>query len=118
MNKAIEFINKEFPEVNDPDISFANGKYCIQRTEGWLENFKALVLDAIQHNHIIKFKPFSYGWYRTLDDGNSPFYRIALRATYVCPTCFKEWGQAYYANNCNHKNPIEKQEKTLNFRRG
>ncbi len=46
--------------------------------------------------------PFTYGWYRTLDDTGSLYYSLACRITNICPTCLREWGQAYYANNCDH----------------
>ena len=88
----------------DTDIKFANGGYYIQRDSAWLRYFRKYVYTTVKnHNPGIDYTPETYGWYRCLDDSNSPYYNLALRLTYICPICYKEWGQMYFANNCKHE---------------
>ena len=98
-HNLITVINGAFPKVKDKGCCFANGDWNVQRTEEWLHNYKQAIIEAVD---IKDFPPFSYGWYRCLDDGGSMYYGPACRMMNVCPICFLEWGQPYYANNCNH----------------
>jgi hypothetical protein len=90
----------DFSEVLDKSSMFVNGEFSVQRTKEWFKAYK---------NHIYTLvgacgeKPGSYVWYRRLDDGNSKYYALACRILCVCPKCFKEWGQPFYAKTCNHK---------------
>ena len=89
-----------FPKVVDENCEFVNGGWNVQRTKEWLRRYKQRIA------HIINIKdpsPYSYGWYRTLDDGGSMFYGLACRVMNICLKCFREWGQPYYANSCDCK---------------
>lgn len=94
-------IEIKFPSIDDPDCKFANGEYFVQRDIVWLNSYKELI-EKIAEKLKIGYEPWSYGWFRVLDDGRSFLYGPALRYLQVCPACFREWGQQYYANNCKH----------------
>lgn len=99
--RALTEIDKQFPELKDSTCDFTNGHYSIQRNKDYYENYKDLVIKTIkQFSEADGYTPMSYGWFRCLDDGRSIFRGIACRILYICPKCYKEWGQQYYANNC------------------
>ena len=94
-----EEIEKKFPkETNDPS-RFAYGEVFVQRDKKWLDSYKALI-EKIAKSLKIKYNPWSYAWFRCLDDGGSFLYPYAVRVLNVCPVCYKEWGQGYYAKEC------------------
>ncbi len=99
IHRVLDLFEGAFPEVHDPGLMFANGHWCVQRDRGWLQRYKDRLLEIIPPS---QYEPFGYGWFRSLDDGGSPFYKVACRVLNVCPTCFREWGQGYYANHCSH----------------
>ncbi len=88
-----------YPKVEDDNCKFANGGWSVQRSKEWHDSYRDDIVELV---NISSYPPLSYGWFRTLDDGGSMFYGLACRITNICPKCFREWGQAYYANNCNH----------------
>ena len=90
---------KQFPEPDDPGSKWANGEFSIQRDKAWLDSLKNKILD----NYKTSFSPWSYGFYRSLDDSGHWLYHWALRVYNTCPTCFREWGQYYYTIKCNHE---------------
>lgn len=92
----------DFSEVDDPELNFANGGYGVQRSKSWLEAYKADILKKLD---IEDFTPWTYGWFRCLDDGGHKMYPAACRVLQVCPICFKEWGQPYYADQCMKSHP-------------
>ena len=99
-HRLILKVEGAFPKVKDESCKFVNGGWNVQRSKNWLDSYKQQIA------HIINIKeppPYSYGWYRTLDDSGSKFYGLALRVMNICPECFREWGQPFYANNCDHK---------------
>ena len=96
-DKKTKFL-KKYPK-ND-GLDFINGKYCVQRSKVWLDDFKAKLEILVGD---ITYTPFSYGWYRCLNDSDSVWYPIAMRIINTCPKCYKEWGQGYFANNCECK---------------
>jgi hypothetical protein len=94
---------KRWPEVKDTGCKFANGGWSVKRSAEWLENYKNDVVKLIRKYHRMsatEYKHWSYGFFRCLDDGGSRFYGISCRTLCICPKCFKEWGQPYYANEC------------------
>ncbi len=95
---------KRHPKVKDDNCRFANGGWSVQRSEKWLKKYKADILKIVGD---METTPFGYGWFRYLDNGGDMFYGIACRILNVCPTCFREWGQGYYANNCNHTDKLK-----------
>jgi len=91
-----EFI-KKFPKIKDSN--FWNGGYSIQRNKEWLEELKKMIVDKAKST----YSPWSYGFYRGLDDGGSWLYKWSGLVQSTCPTCYKQWDQPYHANKCNHK---------------
>ena len=94
-----EEIEKKFPSVDDTGCKFGNGEFSVQRDKKWLDSYKTLI-GKVAKSLEIKYKPWSYAWFRCLDDGGSFLYSYAVRVLNVCPVCYKEWGQGYYANKC------------------
>ncbi|MCP3686311.1 MAG: hypothetical protein GY861_27015 [bacterium] len=74
--------DKKYPDVKEDDCEFANGGYSIQRTEEW---FKQLEKDLLEIIAPLNISSATYKW------------------RCICQTCFREWGQPYYADNCNHQ---------------
>jgi hypothetical protein len=99
----------------DQTCEFANGEWCYQRTEGEYKMFQENLIKAIN-----KYEPWIAGQYekhgglkkeyvkggtmigRYLCDGNSELYKQYGVLSKICPVCFREWGQQYYANHCTH----------------
>ena len=103
IHEALNGFAKRWPSVKDSGCSFANGEYHKQRDEKWFNAYKEDAINTIKkfHPSIVKDRAhWTYGFYRCLDDGDSMFYGISCRTLNICPTCFKEWGQPYYANKC------------------
>ena len=108
-HRLITIAQEAFPKVVDENnakyCEFVNGGWNVQISKEWLRRYKQRIA------HIVNIKdpsPYSYGWYRTLDDGGSMFYGLACRVMCVCPKCFREWGQPYHANHCDCKDKINK----------
>jgi len=93
--------NAKYPEVENEGCEFGNGKYSVQRTEEWFGLFIKDMLKEVESSDI-SYAPFSYGWFRSLQDGGHWQYSLAYRWQCICNICFKEWGQPYYANHCSH----------------
>ena len=88
-----------FPKVVDDECRFANGGWTVQRDKDWLDRYRDRIVEVVGD---IGYPPESYGWFRCLDDGGNPFYALACRMLHVCRQCYREWGQPYHANKCNH----------------
>lgn len=99
-HEAKKQLEKRFPPVPDEGCNFANGGWSIQRDSTWIAEYKRTV--SVMVGKDATGVPFSYGWYRQLDDGGHGLYGAACRETNVCKTCLREWGQPFYANNCDH----------------
>ena len=99
----------------DGTCSFENGDWCYQRTkEEYSKLIKTLIKavklyepwickqykkdGGLQEKHIGS----GYMIGRYLCDGNSELYKYYGLISNICRTCFREWGQPYYANNCSH----------------
>jgi len=111
---ALLVLEGAFPTPLDDGCKFANGNFAIQRDRDWLMQYKGAVKAIVPQ---CDFEPWSYGWFRILDDGGSPYYGVALRALRVCPQCYREWGQPYFTNNCLHVDK-PKPRKEEGFRGG
>ena len=100
--KTLKEINLQFPVVVEKTCDFANGGYFIQRSEKYFTDYKDLIIKKVKEFSEAgdSYTPLSYGWFRCLDDGGSLFYGVACRILQICKTCYKEWGQIYYANKC------------------
>jgi len=99
-HNIITVINGAFPPVADKNCKFANGGWSMQRSKKWLADYKDRITEAVG---IKDYPPFSYGWFRCLDDSGDMLYGVACRVLNICPKCYLEWGQPYYANNCDHQ---------------
>jgi hypothetical protein len=99
---ALQELNRKFPKVDDTGCKFVNGDFSVQRSEKWLDSYKKEIVALVSMFKQIpsEYKPTTYGWFRALGDSNSMFYDPACRVLNVCPKCFKEWGQLYFAKNC------------------
>jgi hypothetical protein len=118
-------LDLKWPLVKQKGCEFSNGGWAVKRDLKWLMGYKRDIEDVVlvwQHNQYNAYvksgiwkdygldephefnprKPWTYGWFRELDDSNGWPYRFALRATNVCETCYREWGQMYYAIHCHH----------------
>ena len=94
----------KYPAVEDSGCDFSNGGWNVQRSKEWLESYKKDIAKLVNST---SYEAFSYGWFRVLDDGGSMFYGLACRVLDVCPDCFREWGQGYYASHCDHRDKIQ-----------
>jgi hypothetical protein len=102
---------EELPK--DDLCRFANGGWCYQRSEA---DYNRLV-DALT-KAIIDYEPWiaeqyeseggfnksfiGPGWIigRYLCDSKSELYNQYCDMSNICPKCFRQWGQQYYANKC------------------
>ena len=116
MMKDIKNTFSFYKEDNDDGCRFSNGRYAIQRDEetynklldsiiAMINKYEKWVLKycyedgiTLQREHI---KGYSYLG-RFLDDGHSPLYYWWGIQANICPVCFREYGQIYYASNCTH----------------
>jgi len=101
-HKAIKAINAMYPQVEDEYCDHANGRYSIKRSKRFYEGYKKLVLQCVKDFENKSYPPLSYGWFRSLDDGDSMFYGVACRILNFCGTCYREWGQQYHSGKCKH----------------
>jgi len=92
---------KEFHHPEDPNLKWANGEFAVQRDKEWLEKLK----ERIVQSHKTDYEPFSYAFFRSLDDGGSWLYKWAIRVNNTCETCYREYGQGYYTTHCKHTEP-------------
>lgn len=102
---------KDHPE--DKHCEFANGKWCYQRTDvDYLRLKDALVKAVIDYEPWIAEQYEEHGGLkrehigagymigRYLCDGGSELYKQYGIISNICPKCFREWGQQYYASHC------------------
>lgn len=96
----------------DNSCDFANGKYYYQRTR---EIYYRLIDTLIEM--VKKYEPWIAKQFgenltreyikgysmigRFLDDGNSDLYRWWGTQGNICPKCFREYGQMFWALHCN-----------------
>lgn len=102
---ALDDLSDDFPIVHQEQCEFSNGHFSVPRSREWLERYRDAVIAIVPEN---RYPPFTNGWYRSLGDGGSMFYGAALRTTRICQTCYREWGQPYYANHCDHRGTYDK----------
>lgn len=99
----------------DKGCEFENGGWCYQRSEGEYKLFVETLIKAIciyEPWIASRYKPhgglraehmgagFMIGRY--LSDGDCELYGQYNTLSKICPVCFREWGQPYYAINCKH----------------
>lgn len=104
---------KEHPD--DGTCRFENGGWCYQRTENEYFKLKDSIIKAVKTYEPWIAKEYkkngglkrehvheSYVLGRYLYDSDSGIYRWYGLLSNICPTCYRQWGQQYYANNCSH----------------
>jgi len=101
VHKKCDAIDLTYPKVEQESCDFSNGGWNVQRSKEWLDGYKAMILESLDKK--FEYAEWSYAWWRCLDDGRHWIYGRASRVLDVCPTCYLEWGQRYYAINCDHK---------------
>ena len=98
---------------DDGTCNFANGEWCYQRTRKDFEKFQDALIEAInKYEHWIAKQYEKHGGLkreyigggymigRYLDDGHSELYHQYCVLSNICPKCFREYGQMFYAINC------------------
>ncbi len=103
IHNLMDELDAQFPRVKDRDSRFVNGERSVQRDAMWLLAYKKAVENAVKKTGKIDSLPWSYGWFRTLDDEGNMLYGYALRVLNVCPICYTEWGQMYFRDQCKEK---------------
>ncbi len=97
----------------DEGCRFANGEWCYQRTNHKYLKFVDSLIKAIndyepwiaeqyKKHGGLKREHMGSGYMigRYLCDGGSELYKQYGTMSNICPKCFREWGQPYYAINC------------------
>jgi hypothetical protein len=99
---------------------FMNGGWCIQRTEGFYDRMIDTLIDMIEkhepwiaEHYVANGTPLSrvlvrgYSFVgRLVDDNDSQLYKWWCVQSNMCPICFREYGQTYYALQCTHDDTI------------
>lgn len=96
VHASIDWIRGRFPVPE-------RYQYPVQRSKIWLEEYKKAVETVVSG---VSYTPWSYAWFRVLDDQNSLFYPVTLRALEVCTVCFLEHNQRYDATHCCNGNKL------------
>ncbi|MBU2052549.1 hypothetical protein KKH13_05070 [Patescibacteria group bacterium] len=99
----------------DGTCKFANGGWCYQRTDvefirlvdsliKAVKDYEPWIAKQYEKNGGLQREHIGSGYMigRYLDDGHSELYSWYGLISNICPKCFREWGQPYYANNCSH----------------
>ena len=109
-----------YDEVEDCTCSFSNGAYCVQRDEDVYNRLLDTLIKCIRQYHPalaanylkevgtferddVKGHSFVGRW---LSDNSDPLYKWWYVQCNICPVCFREYGQPYYALNCKHDDSI------------
>jgi hypothetical protein len=100
---------------DDNYCSFANGKWCYQRTKSEynqlietlvkaLKKYEPWITKQYKEEGGLQSKHIGRGYMigRYLCDGNSELYHWYCLISNICPKCFREWGQLYFSNTCTH----------------
>ena len=108
-----------YKKIKDDNLSFANGKYAIQRDEDFYNKLLDGLIKMIkkyEKSLWVKCKDWggltrdnvkghsSLG--RWLGDSDSPLYHWWGIQGNICPKCYREYGQMYYALNCKHTKKV------------
>lgn len=79
-----------------PKVRLDNHEF-VQRDEQWYKEYKKDIEESVPDQG---YPPWTYAWFRCLDDGKSKWYGPATRILSICSKCYKEWNQTYMANHC------------------
>lgn len=100
--RRIESFKLKYPEPFDPHCEFANGHGWILRGKDWLDSYQQDFVHLMRQNHP-KISPHDAMLGRLLDDSKFKEYGLWSRIRSICPKCYREWGQPYYALHCTCK---------------
>lgn len=105
----------------DEHCEFANGGWSRQRTKEEYERLQDALVEGVKkyepwiNEHYAKhgginreYMGVGYIIGRFLSDGRSDLYRFYCLLPNICSKCYREWGQPYYANHCDHRDKIKK----------
>ena len=100
---------------DDGTCRFSNGDWCYQRSDVEYLRLQDALIKATNDYHPWIAKQYEehgglkreyvFGGAmigRYLDDNNSELYTWYSILSNICKTCYRQWGQMYYANNCKH----------------
>ena len=98
------------------NTNFVNGDYCLQRDKTFYNRLldSIIFMAYIYESHITGSGPpltretkkgQSYLG-RCLSESNSQLYKWFHVQMCICPVCYREYGQPYYALNCEHNDNI------------
>jgi len=115
MNRDIQDRFSFYESPSNPDnCQFENGHYCAQRDKEFLNRILDGIIAMTNKHYKWITKETNFGkltrervqgqsWLgRYLDDSGYPLYRWWGIQAQICPVCFREYGQPYYAINCTH----------------
>ena len=109
-----------YKPIEDECLDFANGGFCIQRSEEFYLKLLRTLLNMVNKHEIYISEQYlkKHGFMsienikgmsilgRFLDDNGSQLYKWWCIQSYICPKCFREYGQTYYALHCSCDNKI------------
>lgn len=112
-----KFWKDEHNSKKNNNCSFSNGEYWIEHDKEFYDKVIDILDKAIRKYHKELVKEYNEDkkngswdkkhirdgyvirWMRDTDIGLYKYYCWVLN---ICPVCFKEWGQMFFANHCNH----------------
>ena len=110
---------KATKKKSEGTCEFSNGGWAVQRSKEDLEALTKAIIKAVtlhepgiiqsyyqKEGLLSNMVNAQYLLGRILSDGNSPIWHWLCVHGDICPTCFREYGQMYYAINCKHDNTI------------
>lgn len=99
-------------KIEKRSCNFTNGGGYVQRDIRWWNEIRKEFLGLIKSLHPQIYKESKVNVQnitgfvgRYLNDSNSKLYGIWAFLYCICPKCYKEWGQPYYARHCVHVIP-------------
>ncbi|MGI9569273.1 MAG: hypothetical protein ACR2PH_05940 [Desulfobulbia bacterium] len=99
---TLDAIFNELPAIPSDRISFANGSGFIQHDKDTFDSVVRRFTSAAYRYHKgleARYVYNTYGFWRTLEDTNSPFYSFGQRLLNTDEDTYREYGQPYYKLN-------------------
>lgn len=107
INKMFDFVQVVKEKVDC--CNFGNGEYCVQRSQVYYDRLRETIDKAVKvyepeiHRDLKKHKEYVFPFNslgRYLGDYNSEIHTWYCIFQNICPKCYREWGQGYFALNC------------------
>ena len=111
IENAFDFV-QVIPGFNTTD--FVNGQFCIQHDATFYHRLLDMIISmALKYHPSLNsaqltreyIKGHSY-FGRYLSESESQLYKWFSVQMCICPVCYREYGQPYYALNCEHNDSI------------